>query len=165
MRRCIEVVYCQQMVVIGVFEDAPRKMKKFIKRRMWEFLKFVWHKRMLRKHFRPGAAREYRYKPRRRGYVEEKREEKGHAVPLVWGGATRREATGHVLVTGTSQQATVRLAVPWYVAKKPKKAHAPKLPREIFAVSSRDLSAAAKWLSEKVAEDMNNDRSRKTIRI
>lgn len=49
-----------------------------------------WQRTFGPRHFDPSAYSRYGYKHRTRKYTARKRKEKGHTVPLVWSGASRR---------------------------------------------------------------------------
>lgn len=56
----------------------------------WAEALLLWQRTIASGHFTPGARFKYRYKPRSKAYEARKKRVKGHNVPLVWSGASRR---------------------------------------------------------------------------
>ena len=67
-----------------------REFNNTVLKPAWEAVGAYWHRHMLPKHFTEQGAREYHYAKRTRNYQKRKRREKGHNLPLVWSGESRR---------------------------------------------------------------------------
>lgn len=85
----------------------------------------VWHEDVLPLHFTASASRKYRYQPRRgeggrggnkwhRTYTGRKQRYKGHTLPLVWSGQSRREMIRRIRITGTSKSVAGTMYPPRY---------------------------------------------------
>jgi len=66
----------------AAFEKATREGFK-------NAVKF-WQRMFAPGHFEPSARAKYHYRPRTASYEKRKKREKGHNVPLVWSGDSRR---------------------------------------------------------------------------
>jgi len=79
-----------------------------------------WRDQLLKGHFTPSGAIKYGYQKRTPKYQSRKQRQKGHRVPLVWSGETRRMALRQSKPRRTIKGIKVRIPTPDYLRYKPK---------------------------------------------
>lgn len=120
-----------------------------------------WVSRILQRHFRPGAATRYGYRPRSPEYHKRKRRDARRglymAVPLVLTGETQNRATEPpVGVRGYPSRTTLRLSTPKYIYQQPPP-NQPDMAAEIFALipsEVRKIEQVEQRVAEKLLKQM-----------
>ena len=124
-----------------------------------------WRRKYLPKHFTHQGAREYKYtrrknyvtsKRKRESYVQRKKREKGHTLPLVWSGEGRREAlrSKKVVATATSTKAKATIPLPSVFNFRSKFSKV-DMRKEITTVSAAELRELEVFLANEMAKGLN----------
>jgi hypothetical protein len=92
----------------GPVPSVLRKYNRQILKTAMIATAFVWAEEMLPDHYDASAAGKYNYRPRDPEYTRRKERLYGHRDPHVFTGESRESAENY-RVTGTSNQATVRI--------------------------------------------------------
>jgi hypothetical protein len=101
-----------QVRAVIIYKGGPRhearQLKSYVKRANMESVG-MWHGRIAKQHFQTGASTRYGYRQRSGSYIARKVRVKGHRLPLVWSGRTRRSVLQSIRITGTSKSATGKM--------------------------------------------------------
>jgi len=129
----------------------------------------VWHRKVLRGHFKRGAGARYGYAKRKFRYIRAK-VRKGRFDPLVWSGQMRRQLLRAVTITASRKhnRAIARMKGPRYLRSPAAAAAAgqPDMMAEIKMTDGRDLALIARAMHRRVVRTLNDlKRRRKRKRI
>ncbi len=155
----------------GAVPSVARKALTKIKRQSWRQTGEHWHGRYRPKHFRRSAIREYGYTPRtgepgssnpKGGYMRRKRREKGHGLPLVWSGTSRR-LTRLRDVRATTKGARVVMNAPTLNRRHPKSRI--NMREEMTRISVRERNELTKVLGRGMDRRLRQIRTRRTRKV
>lgn len=135
------------------YKRSPEMLMKQFRPLLKEGLKAVglfWHRTFLPKHFKPGAGRSYRYKPRTRAHVRRKLRLFGHRRPLEFTGKSKRMALREARVGGTSKRVKVKLRVPTYFYQY--REGAPNKAKELTKLTRAEAMELALFLDKDMGE-------------
>lgn len=132
----------------------------------WLSIGRLWHSQMRRKHFTREGARLYRYARRTDVYERRKRREKGHDLPLVWTGRSRR-ATRIRDIRATSKGVKVVMRAPALnLTRLSAKARGRKSMREeLTTVSRKEVKQLAEHYERVLERVINRIRTKRTTVI
>jgi len=125
-----------------------------------------WHRRMLARHFEPGAAARYGMAPRKKMTLIKKARIHHHQNPLTFTGDSRRMLLRRATVGGTRHTARLRMRGPRYWHMYRKDYRQPEKAMEVLRVTpdeKRRLDKVADKLATRGLEKARGDV--KTVRI
>lgn len=115
---------------------ADRKVFTAIRKESLRAVAEHWHRILFPKHFRAGAAKEYRYKPRKRSTLRRKRLQGVAPLPLVTKRGQLQKLTRRVAkIGGSARRVHVSIAVPRQLT--------PQYRLELFGTATRASMSAA----------------------
>lgn len=138
-------------------------------RDVWADAGEVWHKRILPRHFRGSAFREYSYKNRSRKYTRRKQRLHGHRRPLEFSGRMRRQLMRirDVKSSGNTSKrqgaATIKLHGPRYLSRFRKNLNQPDMARELQEISVRDARTLASVMDKKIQKRIDANTKRRKL--
>jgi len=143
--------------------------KKLTKPALQKAVEF-WHDKFMPTHFRPGAANKYKYRPRKTKTIIRKNRlaAKGlpeARLPLIWSGATKRQISRMIRVTGTAKTASGRMSGPRYIHMYSKGGDRPYLAGEITAVTKKEANELAKLIENEMTQKIQTDTTRTVERV
>jgi len=132
-----------------------------------------WHRKFVKKHFRPGAANKYGYRPRSRKWVAKKialakraphKFPQGGRVPLVFTGETERSIRQVAIVRAYPTRCTIEMHGPRHVTMTPR-GNRPWLAKEITTVSDDEVKELDQLLDDETTQGLAKIRTKKTTRL
>ncbi len=140
---------------------SGREIKRLMKEVHQEIGEY-WFDRMVKDHFREGAAQRYGYKPRTNKYLKRKARDvqKGKALTtadLIYSGLLRSRVTQRqwMDVHAYSTRVSVVMHGPKYVSMRPKKSNHPNLGEEITATTEDQRKELAWFAAVALANRVN----------
>ena len=161
----LEWTITQKPKVVGV-----RKLKEFCREGFRQAVLF-WHRKYHPLHYRSFSAAKYRYKQRRKGYIERKKlginppVKRGGLADIVRSGLTESVMTRPRPVRAYPTRARMRMPGPSYVTMRPRDSRKPSLAREITRVISSEERAILKTFEITVMRQIKAVRQTKRTRI
>jgi len=160
--RVLPVVVPGQVISPSVVRSGGTSAKAWraVSRDSWEAAGDHWHDKILPKHFKPGAAREYRYKRRTAAHQAKKQRMFGHRRPLVFRGDLERQVLRLRDVRGVADNSKRRGAVKIKLSgpaqfrpfRTLKDLNKPDLASEVQRVSDRDGHELAKVMDRELTK-------------
>lgn len=154
----------------GLF--ATVRDKREVLRAAWADAGLKWHQEYLPRHFKPGAAFRYGYRPRTNKYLARKvrdarvgKATEGGTTPLVYSGLFKRSVTGLATVRGFPSRFTVYMNAPSYVPQKSRDQKQPPLAEEVTRMVPSEATSLANYLASRITYHNNRVRRRRQVRI
>jgi len=151
----------------GLF--ATERDKREVLRAAWADAGLKWHQEYLPRHFKPGAASRYGYRPRSAAYLKRKagdarrgRAIEGGTTPLVYSGLFKRSVTSLATIRGFPSRFTVYMDAPSYVPQKQRTTTQPPLAQEATKLVPSEANSLATFLAGRIT--YHNNRVRRTRR-
>lgn len=123
-----------------------------------------WHTDVFPGHFKRGAARKYKYKPRTKNYQKQKRKE-GSPPALVLSGYSRRMLTMNMKVTGKKGvtrgkfKSSSFMRYFWMVPKK----H-PNKPQEMKVLTANEVENMNRYIKARTVDKIEAIQKRRQVR-
>lgn len=145
-----------------------KKLKPLVKTTLKEMVE-RWHEKMLPRHFKPGAAAKYHYKPRTLKYRIRKTRAASRGthpeahLPLVYSGELRRAVLSSVRITYSAKRATGHLRGPAYM--KQQTAKHPNIGEELKKHTRSEQKKQGKFAHRRLLELMKKAKIKTTTTI
>lgn len=138
-----------------------KNFRRLVKETLQEIIR-NWHRVKLPEHFKPQAARRYKYQTRKLRYMRRKRREKPFAGPLEFTGKSKEHLTRMVRVTGTAKKAKGSMSAPrHFYMRKP---NHPDKAAEATAVTPAEALKLARTLQSNVTKKLNKLKDREVYK-
>lgn len=158
------VAYAKGVVLVGWQAHPSRAFKRAARQAHREVVRFWWSK-MLPEHFRRGADVKYSYTRRQRGYAALKK--RRGVTPLVFRGHLRRATKVSPKITATPKLGKVRFLVTRYAFSRiqRKDGRVISIVDELKAVTQEEIKRLGDFLVGRTAELMNQDKTRREVKV
>ncbi len=114
------------------------------------------HQEIMPRHFAEGADKDYKYKKRKKIYVERK-QKRGKGI-LEWTGETKRQVLGVMKVTESSNTVTGSMEAPWYIGQsKHMRRNRPNMARELLEITNEEQDEIRLVLKEAMEGILGGD--------
>jgi hypothetical protein len=153
------------------YRGHPSALKKTLRKAVKEAVEkavFSWHARYAKHHFRQGATARYGYAARTAKYKRRKRHQHGHAQPLVYSGAAKRQILRQVRVSSSAASKTPKTAKGSFTAPRYFWIRKPKHPdkgQELVGVVQREADKLAQLVDRHVERRVNACNTRRHRRL
>jgi len=159
------IVLRANIELMGGYEALRKRTPRIVKEALAEAAAY-WHKKFAPRHFRSGAATRYGYTPRSENWRRRKRRVKGHALPLVWTGRTKRQVTRAARLTGTSRAITLNMHVERYIFYRKHSARGEiNMAAEITRIISPEKREIRRHMDRVLERGLSGVTDREVIRI
>lgn len=151
--------------LIGTPDLLVKASKRIMKEKLLEIPR-LWHSLFLKRHFQPGAAGTYDYRPRSLEYLTRKRRKYGHSIPLVATGLMRRQLQRGIFVRGAASKVRGVMYGPRYVyMKTTAKSNRPAMGEEVTRTTRDEERILGQHLDASVTRAMNECKDSRTVTI
>lgn len=154
----------------GLF--ATERDRREVLKSAWGDLGLHWHQEYLPRHFKPGAASRYGYRPRTAGYLRRKlrmarggKAIEGGTTPLVLTGLLRRSLTTLATIKAYPSRFTVLMTSPVYAPQRPRDSTRPPLVEEATRLRADEARALSNKLASRITFHNNRVRRRRRVTI
>lgn len=124
-----------------------------------------WHRRILPRHFEPGARGRYGYRPRKRLTQIKKARIKGHTRELEWSGDMKRMVLRQSVVSGTRYRARVRIKGPRYLYQYRKDFRQPDKAGELTTVTGDENRDMARVMHRVAVRRLRQAREQRVVHM
>ncbi len=123
----------------------------------------AWHQKVMPKHFKHGAAREYGYKPRSKRHQKRKRK-RGSPPALVFSGQSRKILSLPMRVTGSRghvKGAFASAGIRYFYMTPPKH---PNKPQELKALTDKEVAKMSSDIKEMTVQKVQAIETRRRVK-